>query len=507
MTRGLRLKTQLLLIVAFVELYTIGMGLAYWVQAQAQERLEHSFRQDLVTLTKLPQLRDTLRSLDDMTDRYLLEGGSLWLERRQAGLADVRATVGELSAILKERGEERPLLDLEQRIASYVAEQEHWISLKQSRRLSPADASRLARLDTPFREIAAKATDLKDVSVGNLNQRRAAVHKASQLALVFVLLTGLLSSVLLGVFLSRFMITPVLELEERARTWQLGQTWDFDAESRGAEFASLFSRMREMAERLNQQYGRERELGELKTQLVSMVSHEFNNAMTVIVGVTALLEDSEGESQDRRARYYEMIKDSVRTLTMACSNLLNMGRLESGRFALNTRRIEVRTVLQDTARRLEVLSLQKNLTVSLEFPEQPVPVRADPDALSLVITNLLSNAIKYTPEGGKVALGLHRPGEDMGRVEVFCRDSGIGISPEDKERILAGYYRTESGKRAAKGFGVGLTLANSLVEAHGSALSIQSEPGKGSTFSFRLAVWTEEPSPSGTPVGPKAQIA
>ncbi|MBI4346247.1 MAG: ATP-binding protein, partial [Elusimicrobia bacterium] len=115
---------------------------------------------------------------------------------------------------------------------------------------------------------------------------------------------------------------------------------------------------------------------------------------------------------------------------------------------------------------------------------------------SLVVTNLLSNAITYTPDGGSVTLGLRRAA-DGDDAEVFCRDTGIGISPEDQERILTGYYRTESGRKAAKGFGVGLALANSLVGAHGSRLEIDSAPGHGSTFRFRLPLWKEEPAALG----------
>ncbi|MBI5201091.1 MAG: HAMP domain-containing histidine kinase [Elusimicrobia bacterium] len=483
-----KLKTQLLLVVAFVELFAIGMGLSYLLQSQAQERLERSFREDLVVLTKLPQLRDSLRSLDDATDRYLVSGDRKSLERRQSALADLRSTTHDIDSVLKTRSDERPLFDLERRIARYVAQQEQWIAQKQSGRLSPADAARLASLSTPFEEIAGGVTDLKQVSVEHLDRRRDVVRRAARAGLIVILLTGLVSSILLGVFISRHMIEPILGLESKAKAWQLGDPWEFNSQEAGPEVASLVRCMRELTERLNQQYKREKELGEIKTQLVSTISHEFNNAMTIIVGVTALLEDSDGESPERRKRYYGMIKDNVKALTMACSNLINMGRLESGRFALSLRRVELQTLLQDAALRLEVLSLRKKLDVSVELPQAPLPVRADPESLTLVVTNLLSNAIKYTPEGGKIALGLRSAGNG---VEVFCRDTGIGIAPEDRERILGGYYRTETGRKTAKGFGVGLALANSLVQAHGSRLDIDSEPQKGSTFRFTLPSWTE----------------
>ncbi|MBI4422820.1 MAG: hypothetical protein HY554_03790 [Elusimicrobia bacterium] len=491
---GLRLRTQLLLVVAFVELYTVGMGLSYWVQAHAQERLEQAFREDLAVLTKLPQLRDELRVLDEATDRYLLEGSARWLEQRRATLAAIRDSIRAIGSILEAQPEGERLVELEQGLAAYLAQQEQWIALRQSGRLPNADAVRLSRQSHPFERLAAGVTGLKDVSVQHLRERRAIVRQATLVALGFVLVTGLIASLLLAVFLSRYMIKPILELEGFARSWQLGQPWTVEAKQAGPEVEGLIHRMREMSERLNRQFRRERELGELKTQLVSMVSHEFNNAMTVIVGVTALLEDSEGERGEDRGRYYEMIKDNVRALTLASTNLLNMGRLESGRFAVSPRRVEVRGLLGETAERLQVLWRRKRQSVALELPELTLPVRADPEALTLVITNLLSNAVKYTPEGGSVTLGLHRPGDEPDCVEVFCRDTGIGISAEDRERVLAGYYRTESGKRTAKGFGVGLALANSLIEAHGSRLAIASAQGKGSTFSFRLPLWREPAS-------------
>src|SRR5208282_3957565 len=121
----------------------------------------------------------------------------------------------------------------------------------------------------------------------------------------------------------------------------------------------------------------------------------------------------------------------------AANNLLNMGRLESGKFALNPRKTMVRDVVQQCMQRLEILSLRKNISVALDVPDTPLYVRGDPEALSLVVTNLLSNAIKYTPDNGHVFVRVARDEADGRKVRVSFKDTGIGIKPDERERIFS----------------------------------------------------------------------
>jgi signal transduction histidine kinase len=129
----------------------------------------------------------------------------------------------------------------------------------------------------------------------------------------------------------------------------------------------------------------------------------------------------------------------------------------------------------------------------LEFPDDLQWVRADQASLTLVVSNLLSNAIKYTPEGGRIVLGILSESSRPGFYRLYVQDSGIGVSEEDRAKILSGHFRSESGKKmTSKGFGVGLSLARQIVEAHGSAIEIEGGPGKGSRFSFLLPIAGKE---------------
>lgn len=304
------------------------------------------------------------------------------------------------------------------------------------------------------------------------------------------LLAGPLLSALLAFALSRYVVRPISTLAEYAKHWRPGQPWDCEAPSVSPEINGLFERMKGLMQTINEEYRKERDMNRVKSQFVSLVSHELNNALSVIHAASANLEELDPNPKDeKREKMYRMIKGQIRSLSNAISNLLNAGRLESGRLALRKKKMEMQAVLRNSLELLEILYENKGLSVTLSLPDASVPVYADPDALTLVATNLLSNAIKYTPQGGAISVGIAREGGSGDFVRVYIQDTGIGIRPEERDRIFSGYYRSEAGQKLAKGFGIGLSLAKSIIEAHGGRLELESEPGKGSTFSFLLPVW------------------
>ncbi len=230
------------------------------------------------------------------------------------------------------------------------------------------------------------------------------------------------------------------------------------------------------------------EVNKFKTDLVSVVSHEVGNALSVMKVATFLLEERlPPQWLKENERFFEMIITNIDGLTGAVQNLLNIGRLEAGKLAIDFAAVDAEEILRSAIKRMELLYEKKALRVSLDLPEDLQPVRADHASLTLVISNLLSNAIKYTPEKGAIVLGILAEASRPGYYRLFVQDTGIGVSQEDRAKILSGHYRSESGKKMTpKGFGVGLSLAQQIIEAHDSGIEIEGGSGQGSRFSFLL---------------------
>ncbi|MFA6434472.1 MAG: HAMP domain-containing sensor histidine kinase [Elusimicrobiales bacterium] len=232
---------------------------------------------------------------------------------------------------------------------------------------------------------------------------------------------------------------------------------------------------------------RERAVSGLKSSMLHTVSHEFNNSLTSMSAGLFLLQETEPSGGDEtRPRIYAMLNDAQRAMALYVKNILNEARMEAGKFRLEKKPVALRDLaLEATGTAREILR-QKGIKLSVKMPEQPIMVDADQAALALVISNLLGNAIKYTPQNGRITVEICPSGEPPSKVIFSVEDTGIGISLEDLKHITAGFYRTQEGKNAADGFGLGLKISNELLNLHGSRLEIASEKGKGSSFFFEL---------------------
>ncbi|MBI4343817.1 MAG: HAMP domain-containing histidine kinase [Candidatus Omnitrophica bacterium] len=225
-------------------------------------------------------------------------------------------------------------------------------------------------------------------------------------------------------------------------------------------------------------------LNKAKSDFVSAVSHELRTPMAAIKGYAALLGTGQfGPLAKPQSERLAKIEHHVDALTQLINDLLDIARIESGRVTMERKPIAVADLLasaHDLVRpQLEAKRLR--YATDLDGVQQLV---GDPQHLQRVFINLLSNAIKYTPEGGSIQVGLRRDGDT---VLASVSDTGCGIPPEDLPKLFQEFYRsTAPVNQQVKGTGLGLALVRRIIEAHHGRIWVESQPGKGSTFLFRL---------------------
>lgn len=478
--RSLPLRTQLVIAGLLLAFLAAGLGISYQARKRHDAALQRAYQEDLLVLSELPRLRGRLRQLDFAADKYLLTGDENWLPTRDVALKGIRSDLADLDKMLVDPHEKLVLTQLRGQFESYLSRQQLFMARRKAGTLTRPEAEAFAASKRSIEDIVDLVMTMKDVSLEELQDSRERADAAERDTFFLILCAGLSAAIAAALALTLLVIRPVHLLSRTARDWQFGEPWPRLQGPASPEIVELNGRMRELAARLNEQF-------QLRSQLVSLASHEFNNALSVLSNVAYLLEETENDrGNPNRGHYYVMLHSHVKALTAVVNNLLNLGRMESGRFAVSPRRMELRTVIQEAVERLELLATRKKQEIIVRFPEKIAAAEADPEALSLAATNLLTNAIKYTPELGRITVSL---AEHEGRVRVSFADTGIGIAPEDQKKIMEGYYRAPEGKAAAKGFGLGLSLTRQILEAHDSKLEVESAPGKGSTFFFDLKAW------------------
>ena len=202
-----------------------------------------------------------------------------------------------------------------------------------------------------------------------------------------------------------------------------------------------------------------------------------------------LIKQMFGPLTPQQEQFVHTICNNVERMQIQVSDLQDISRIETGQLLLATKPMALASVLEDAlqATRGQVEARSQQLT--LEVPEDLPLVHADPARLTQILINLLSNAYKYTPEGGHIRL---RAWLQDGYVHCTVSDTGIGISPEDQARLFTKFFRSEDPEvREMPGTGLGLCIVKSLVELQGGEIEMESQLGKGTTFTFTVPVAIE----------------
>jgi signal transduction histidine kinase len=229
-----------------------------------------------------------------------------------------------------------------------------------------------------------------------------------------------------------------------------------------------------------------KELDTMKSEFVSSVSHELRTPLTAIKGsVDNMLDGLTGLLNDKQVRYLARIKSNTDRLSRLINDLLDLSTLEAGKITLKPADVRLGELARDIAATLRPVAAQRLISLEVSSPNGGVTAWADRDKVTQIFMNLIGNALKFTPSHGKVTVAVERNGDAWVRVSIS--DTGPGIPFNEVQKIFNRFYQIgNAGKEKTKGTGLGLSISKSLVEIHGGKIWVESEIGKGSTFSFTL---------------------
>jgi signal transduction histidine kinase len=226
-------------------------------------------------------------------------------------------------------------------------------------------------------------------------------------------------------------------------------------------------------------------LSTMKTDFVSNVSHELRTPLASIRVFAELMRLGRVQTPEKVREYGEYIERESRRLSRLIENILDFSRIESGRKTYTFAPTDVRQVVEGVLLSFDVHLRHHGFTVRLEAPDRPLPgVLADADALGQAVHNLLDNAVKFSGEARGIEVIL---GGGPGEVTIAVRDRGVGIPPDEQAKIFDRFHRVSTGLvHEVKGSGLGLSLVQHIVTVHGGRVTVESAPGRGSTFTLHL---------------------
>jgi signal transduction histidine kinase len=240
------------------------------------------------------------------------------------------------------------------------------------------------------------------------------------------------------------------------------------------------------------------EMNTIKSDFLATMSHELRTPLNSILGFSDVLGSIDALS-DKQKRYVQNIQKSGRTLLEMINDILDLAKIESGKVEVRLTEFAVEQIVAAQCDMARPLSERKNIDLETQLPTGLPPVRQDQARVQQILNNLLSNAIKFTPEGGRITVSVERDGQD--HLLLHVADTGVGIATEDQQTIFEKFRQGRTGAptgdamtREYSGSGLGLSIVKELCKLLGGGIAVQSELGRGSTFTVNLP-WRLEEQP------------
>lgn len=321
---------------------------------------------------------------------------------------------------------------------------------------------------------------------------------------VLVIVVLLLGGCALAYLIARSIARPLEELQEGVKAFAGGELGTRVTISDGLEVTTLDDEFNKMAGRLDDLYenqekkveertrelqevnARLKVLDELKSDFVSMASHELRSPLSSMkMGVATVVREMVGPLNDEQKMMLTIAERNIDRMTKLTTDLLDLTKIEAGQLDLELHENDLFELVREVVESDEPVALEKSLSVEVLSRDGPVIARCDRDRMYQVIQNLLVNAINYTDEG-LIIVSIERTADD---VVVEVSDTGPGIAPQSIGTIFDKWSQVHADTRSEKrGTGLGLAICKGIVEAHGGSITVQSELGKGAKFTFTVHV-------------------
>lgn len=284
---------------------------------------------------------------------------------------------------------------------------------------------------------------------------------------------GVLGSIILGMWLSRKALRPIEGITEAAS--KIAQTDDL---STRLEWDGPMDELGRLTSVFNGMMGRLQDLFSVQQRFVADVSHELRTPLTAIRGNLDLIKRYGVDDES-----LEAIESEAERMSRMVNDLLLLARADYGGLTLELEPVDLDTILIEAHQQAKILAKDRDLKITIDHFE-PVRITGNADRMKQLLLNLVGNAIKFTPDGGQISLSLSR---SPGKAILQVKDTGIGISDEDSKHIFDRFYQADKSRlRTGDSSGLGLAIVKWIVEAHHATIAVESELGKGTTFTVEI---------------------
>lgn len=289
-----------------------------------------------------------------------------------------------------------------------------------------------------------------------------------------------LLSVLFAFLMTRWVAQPLNQMTQATQTVAEGESPTIPV--RGPD------EVKKLAQAFNEMSARVQASQQSQKDFAANVSHELKTPLTSIQGFAQALLDGTIDSQEQAQQAAEIISTEAGRMYRLVVELLELARLDAGTAQLARDRVDLTEILQAVVQKFKPLADQAQIDLAADLPQLPACV-GDSDRLAQVFTNLVDNALKYTPPGGRVQVKA-RVSDQGDEVKIQVNDTGQGIPEEDLERVFERFYQVEKARKNGEkpSTGLGLAIAQQMIDAHQGTISVRSILGQGSSFTVRLPV-------------------